>query len=634
MRGPWRVRLFSVLAGPMALATATLAGEGPLLRVGLSVGSAPQFPELGRRFWLRGQAGEQVVRGPLTVRAQPPEVAAQVGAFTQETYAQSLAVRLQAQGLPVERVEEGGLTRLLVPLTAGLTRGQVQRLLGELGVEPLWVQRRPGMVEVEGGEGGVVRGEVVEVRPVDPLPVAVGKRRYRGVFFCLAGGKGPVVVNQVELEEYLLGVVPAEMGPRQFPQLEALKAQAVAARSYALAQRGAHGAEGFDLCDAEHCQVYAGVDAEEPLSSQAVAETRGMVLRWAGSVVRAYFHSTCGGHTEAAATVFLSEGGGPMPGVPCQGEKVSLGRGKPTALRDAIQKLRHIAKTFAQELGAHTPLELARAFGGFAGHTVTEALGLPDFSPLWPGRLSWNQVISSLPLPSPSRAGALGKDAWVDVLQLGQLAGAVQVWEGVVAPGTPGPVFRPTMGPPRSLETSQVVWAREGGWWHGEGEALAGSRAWLWCAGEVCPVVEVEVAASADERSSWRGWVRQWRGTELAAKVGLASVGAVRVLQRTPTGRVGLLELEGAGIRQARSGAEIRRLLGLPSTWFVVGMRREGADTVFRFFGKGWGHGVGLCQNGAYGLALGGWTFHRILAHYYPGAELSQSSTTPGEGGP
>lgn len=123
---------------------------------------------------------------------------------------------------------------------------------------------------------------------------------YRGRLLVRRSQASPSAVNAiniVDLEEYLLSVVPSEM-PSGWP-LEALKAQAIAARSYAVSRLGTYEAEGFDLKATTEDQVYAGVQAESPATSQAVAETAGIVLKHEGKVVPAFFHSTSGGYTRA-----------------------------------------------------------------------------------------------------------------------------------------------------------------------------------------------------------------------------------------------------------------------------------------------------------------------------------------------
>jgi len=121
-------------------------------------------------------------------------------------------------------------------------------------------------------------------------------REYRGVIEIRADGAGRLnVINIVDIETYLRGVVPSEM-PASY-SLEALKAQAVAARGQALIKGRRHDANGFDLCATPHCQVYGGATSEDPRTDQAVSETRGEVLAYQGRLADTLYSSTCGGHT-------------------------------------------------------------------------------------------------------------------------------------------------------------------------------------------------------------------------------------------------------------------------------------------------------------------------------------------------
>lgn len=584
------------------------------LKVSLGVVPAPQFPELGRRFWVSSGENRQLLRGPLTVLAEPPELVAQVGVFSQPAGAAAFAVRLQALGLTVTQVEEAGKTRVLVVPPPGSGRAEFARLLKSYGYEFLWVVGKAGIVRVKGGEGGEVSGESVVVLPVEELPVQVGKSRFRGKFLCLAGNEGPEVINLVPLETYLLGVVPAEMG---FAQIEALKAQAVAARTYALANLARHRQSGYDLCSKEHCQVYGGADAEESLASEAVEATRGLVLTFAGRPAEVFFHSTCGGHTEAAEEVLTSIRLPYLGGVPCRGEVVHLGEGSPGPYLSPQEGLELVARKLAQVVGADTPLAFAQAVGSDSGKTLEAALRLPDFSPLFPGGASLDRILFRF---QPTLAPSQG--TWVWALRLGQLAGKVEAREGRVVPGAEGIRWRPSgEGDERILSGIWTLWQEGSRYRLGGGETVAGSKATLWCVGERCPVVTVEVADAADERSRFRAWIRELSAEELASRVGVRGVREVRIVSRTRTGRVARVEIHGDGGSRELTGPEFRRLSSLPSTWFVLA-RRQSPGLMFRFFGKGWGHGVGLCQNGAYGLALGGWDFARILAHYFPGTEL------------
>ena len=92
-----------------------------------------------------------------------------------------------------------------------------------------------------------------------------------------AGGGAIAGINELPLEEYLWGVVPRELGPIAFPELEALKAQAVAARTYAIANFNKRQSDGYNLLPTTADQVYGGYQDEHPLSTKAVDETEGVI---------------------------------------------------------------------------------------------------------------------------------------------------------------------------------------------------------------------------------------------------------------------------------------------------------------------------------------------------------------------
>ncbi len=121
---------------------------------------------------------------------------------------------------------------------------------------------------------------------------------YRGDFIINNMGTGLTLINNVPLEEYLKGVVPSEM-PSKWNE-EALKAQAIAARSYAVATRnaGKHASQGFDLVDTTADQVYGGASAEKLSTSKAVNDTKGIVLVQDKKVLPTYYHASSGGQTK------------------------------------------------------------------------------------------------------------------------------------------------------------------------------------------------------------------------------------------------------------------------------------------------------------------------------------------------
>ena len=132
-------------------------------------------------------------------------------------------------------------------------------------------------------------------------------RNYRGEFRIVLQNGRMTLINQLPMEDYLRGVVPCEVMPG-WP-LTALKAQAIAARTYTVANLNRHAATGFDLCDTSHCQVYGGASSEKPTTDQAVLETAGAVLMYKGKVISAFYHDTSGGYTSDAADIW----GGNVP---------------------------------------------------------------------------------------------------------------------------------------------------------------------------------------------------------------------------------------------------------------------------------------------------------------------------------
>ena len=147
---------------------------------------------------------------------------------------------------------------------------------------------------------------LLRAKPNEPAAgVTLDGRRYRGeLALYRVDPHGLVAVNELPLEEYLLGVVPLEIGPREPDEMEAVKAQAVAARTYAVRHLGRRDSLGFDVFGDVEDQVYGGREAERTQSSRAVEATAGEILVWEGTPARAYYHSTGGGHTAKVSDVW------------------------------------------------------------------------------------------------------------------------------------------------------------------------------------------------------------------------------------------------------------------------------------------------------------------------------------------
>jgi stage II sporulation protein D len=146
--------------------------------------------------------------------------------------------------------------------------------------------------------GSPVNSSAVIARPVGGATIEIGGRPYRGTALVRVARPGRVTaVNRLGMEDYLLGVVPQEIGMIGDTLIEAAKAQAVAARTYAVTYMGRRAALGFDVFATVSDQVYGGVRGEHPSVSRAVRETSGEILTYAGAPITAYYHSTCAGRT-------------------------------------------------------------------------------------------------------------------------------------------------------------------------------------------------------------------------------------------------------------------------------------------------------------------------------------------------
>lgn len=139
-------------------------------------------------------------------------------------------------------------------------------------------------------------------------PLEFNGRAYRGKLEISFDSSKAVVVNHVGLEDYLRGVVGSEIG--SLSHIEALRTQAVIARTYAWASRNKHQRNNADVCSTTHCQVYNGVAAERNTLDPAIFSTRGIILVSSGSPVETLYHATCGGMTSNNEDVF---GGSPRP---------------------------------------------------------------------------------------------------------------------------------------------------------------------------------------------------------------------------------------------------------------------------------------------------------------------------------
>ena len=696
---------------------AASAPSGVLYRVGLK-SDLPEFV-LGTAgtVWVV-VAGEraELVQGPLTIRPggpAPPAAAGsaipqapapesfqiQAGAFSQEDPAKKLGDRLAAQFQTTATVAfsaDRGLYRTL--LGAFPSRADAEAFLAKLKASgqdgfvvpgaPRTVAAAPSSITVSSGAAGPrsLASPVDFFAPAPDVRVSVDGVAYRGSLRVAVNPRGLLnVVNRVDLEEYLYGVVPAEMGPKRFDAIEGLKAQAVAARTYAMAHRNQFDAEGYDICPGPKCQAYGGASVEDPLSTAAVDGTRGLVLAYQGQFADALFVSTCGGVTENVENVFsggpvpylVSVSCGELPSVEVAGARLREGGAEPrdglawrgyvlrrsipgkvaaprAASLDAAQRLAGVPRRGTPPARL-TPSAVYPALVANFGLTEAKALHLTPLdedyyqerpsavSGLDGGALTAYEFLLRFRL-----AGDLIPPAHRDLTEeeyAGMLLSVALRLQGVTegsgrflsregsnlwiktADGRQGFPVDPDVPLARRVGAvyypSNTLTLRPGDhvrWLRSDARVLA-----LW--------VELEADGPYDERdSAWTEWVRRVSARELArrmaGRVAGNEVRDITITKRSPSGRAIEMHVKTDLAEATFKRFDLRQAVEMPEMLFTVS-KVDGPDgqAEFVFLGRGWGHGVGLCQNGAFGMALSGETYDRILHHYYTGIDIVQAST-------
>ncbi|MBR1970869.1 MAG: SpoIID/LytB domain-containing protein [Clostridia bacterium] len=147
--------------------------------------------------------------------------------------------------------------------------------------------------------------EKISVQPQNGQTISCGGTKYRGYILLEKEKNGLMtVLNVVNTEDYIASVLGKEMS-YSWPQ-EALKAQAVCARNFAVCRGNSHKGYNFDVCSTTHCQVYAGIAGEHENTRKATEATKGVLATYGGKVVPLYFYATSGGKTEDVKNVWGS----------------------------------------------------------------------------------------------------------------------------------------------------------------------------------------------------------------------------------------------------------------------------------------------------------------------------------------
>ena len=484
-------------------------------------------------------------------------------------------------------------------------------------------------------DGGVLLAVPLETHVrIEPsgAPFEIETRAYRGALEVFGNARRTLtIVNELPLEDYLRGVVPNELNPTAFGQIEALKAQAVAARTYIQRNLGQYKNEGYDVCATDACQVYFGALTEDPLATQAVMETRGVVATYEGKPINALYSSTCGGRTEDAQNIFNER----VPYLVSTSCEYKHPRPLPFASsrhvanwKDGVLTVARVSN-FAeaarfmglQERGEPASTEPA-PLAAFVRQTFYPAVAVTS-------DLSFVTEQGLLPPTGSWPAGEL-------LFRLIDKKAAFEWQQGVLVSWDGQKMRLVVSGQPKEfvLSPDALIYQRIGD------ERLAMSQG-SWIGGELIDfraeadtirmlVYRINFAnPAADRYSRLAIWQVHKTRQELEAAFKTLAVGEftdMRVVERGPSGRPVSTEIIGSTGRRAVPALRLRTLLALRDSLFTFDIERNAAGAVLgmTFYGRGWGHGVGMCQVGAYGMALEGATFEEILTKYYTGIELKK----------
>src|SRR6202521_3090599 len=309
--------------GPTPVTNVTRSIAEPRIRVGmLSDQTTVTFPRVEGGYYLITDNGSSLLRRGFTDAAPlsetTPHYAVQASAISDKPSAEAFTERVRTEtGQRVDAIFDpaGGVYRILAgdfidtraaqPLKDQLVaRGYGKDMLIVRRPTDQPFERRHQIVDDE-GQQYTVRGESILVLPAAAETIAIDAKPYRGAARLFINSRGLLnVINELNLEDYLRGVVPAEMGSKIYDEIEGLKAQAIAARTYAICNLGQFRSEGYDICPGPACQAYKGFSGEEPLADQSVRDSAGLIITYNGKPIDALYTATCGGETSDVGTMF------------------------------------------------------------------------------------------------------------------------------------------------------------------------------------------------------------------------------------------------------------------------------------------------------------------------------------------
>ena len=402
-------------------------------------------------------------------------------------------------------------------------------------------------------------------------PMKYNGTSYSGTFIFKNSANGFKVSNVTDLEEYLRGVIKAEMDPK-WP-FEALKAQVILARTFAVNAGGKHGDD--DLCDSWHCQVYKGISAHDSIADRAVRDTSGLILKWKESPASVYYHSDSGGMVTSSANVW----GGDTPYLRPKAEPFPyFGRNTTWEATLSLSSIRSKLESCGINVGniiSITPLKRDET-GRVLNMEIKGSTG--------------SKVISGYKFRNAIGAGIIKST----LFEFGSRSPYINE-ERAQLPSAPVP--RKNQNAQKAAEASEKIDLSE------MPDDKQEKIIWLTEKRVFTTLELMEILSRPDEIDSY------------------LEKGIARAEGRLP---MPVLPKEASGAADDPGGID-HEPLQIPEIAYVpkLSMDPASAQTV-RIFGRGSGHGVGFSQIGAKTMAEKGWTFTQILGYYFPGTTIGQ----------
>jgi stage II sporulation protein D len=552
--------------------------------------------------------------------------------------------------------------------------------------------------------------------------LSVDGKPYRGLLDIFLNKSGKItVVNQLGTEEYLLGVIPAEIPPSRYPEFDALAALSIAARTYALKNMGRYRAEGFDLTADTRTQVYGGISIEEDATNEAVRRTANLAIYYQGKPIEAMYMSTCGGRTEDFSSVFDA------PEVPYLKSTFCAIESGPEKGATLLEGKHELEQSIFSDDGsiANRAIELAQIVGIIESRAEIS----PQFlaSPADKDEIvRWVENARKLARRNRSndsfdtkgieaRSGFLRYAAesfygageiqrklstrdlgyYMDNLKDGnavpektRYALTYLMQSGLWRPNADNrirpddPILRrdalflllnwTESARPDILSKGTFVTAKTGDAGGASNAAISVKRGkqtqelrlsekprlFRIDAGRPIPVsnikilgneklsfyvgpsgtidfLEIELSpsgASSDRYSPVANWDVTIAKSAVAEKLRnlTGNIGQFKDMEPSRLGNSGRavrVQVSGSQSSVEINGYKVRNALGLNDTLYTLtrAYNSDGSVASFTFHGRGSGHGIGLCQVGAFGMARAGHNYEEILKTYYQGVEIKKA---------